>query len=87
MRALDNINSYEGHGRLLTVQFTCERCGCTASRPLQDCLPSDGPPMFLSDLKPPSSWRNGGFYYPLFCPGCAEKYDRFMKGEDADAQA
>lgn len=81
MGVLDSIKEFEGHGRLLSVVFSCWRCGCTVSRPLKDCLPSDGPPMGLYDLKPPARWRNGGFYYPTFCPDCAEKYDRFMKGD------
>ena len=84
MRALDSIKDFEGHGRLLTVRFKCYRCGTTALRPLKDCLPGDGPPMGLSDLKPPADWRNGGFYYPTFCPDCAEKYDRFMKCQETE---
>lgn len=81
------ITKFEGHGRLLTVRFSCWRCGKTALRPLQDCLPSDCPVRGLYDLKPPADWRDGGFYYPTFCPDCAEKYDRFMKCEEVDGGA
>ena len=81
MEVLRSIKNFRGHGRTLAVIFTCNRCGCEIVRALEDCLPKDGPPTGLHDLKPPSRWRNGGFYYPTFCPDCAEKYDRFMKGD------
>lgn len=84
MRVLEDIKEFKGHGRLLTVQFACWRCGTTATRPLQDCLPTDGPARGLYDLKPPADWKNGGFYYPTFCPDCSEKYDRFMKGQELE---
>lgn len=76
------IPDFEGHGRLLTVRFKCRRCDATALRPLKDCLPSDCPVRFMSDLEAPPNWKDGGFYYPTFCPECAEKYDRFMNGEE-----
>lgn len=74
------ISEYSGFGRTLTVEFMCARCKVTASRPLRDSLPHNEPVRNLSDLIPPNGWRNGGFYYPTFCPECAEKYDRFMSG-------
>ena len=76
-----NIPEYEGHGRRVLIEFMCYRCKTKATRPLKDCRPSDGPPMNMSDYKPPADWRNGGFHYPTFCPDCAKKYDEFMKGE------
>ena len=76
------INSFEGHGRTLMVRFMCWRCKKTVARPLKDCLPTEGPMRNLYDLTPPKDWRNGGFYYPTFCPECAEKYDHFMRGEE-----
>lgn len=76
------IPAYEGRGRKIVVEFTCYRCGKTATRPLKDCLPTECSVRFMSDLKPPREWRNGGFYHPTFCPECAEKYDRFMRGEE-----
>ena len=75
------IPAFDGFGRTIMVQFRCYRCGKTEYEPLYDCLPSDHPISDLSDLSTPTKWRNGGFYYPTFCPDCAEKYDRFMKGE------
>ena len=76
------IPDFEGHGRTIMVDFKCWRCKKIAARPLKDCLPTDGPARFMSDLRPPKEWRNGGFYYPTFCPECAEKYDKFMSGEE-----
>lgn len=76
-----NFDKLEGHGRTIMVQFRCYRCRATAVKPLSDSLNSDGT-RGLYDLVPPSGWRNGGFYYPLFCPKCKEKYDRFMSGEE-----
>ena len=76
------IKQFEGHGRKLTVEFMCWRCKKTDSRPLKDCLPKDAPMRDLSDLRPPANWKNGGFYHPTFCPDCAEKYEKFMRGEE-----
>ena len=76
------IPGYEGHGRTIMVEFMCWRCKERAMRPLKDCLPKDGPAMGMSDLKPPPGWRDGGFYYPTFCPDCAKKYDEFMNGKE-----
>ena len=81
------VKRFEGFGRLLTVRFKCFRCGVTATRPLKDCLPLECNMRDLSDLRPPVDWRDGGFYYPTFCPDCAEKYDRFMKCEKVDGGA
>ena len=71
------IDRFESHGRRLMVEFTCRRCRTTAIRPLEDCL-AECDYNGLTDLKPPKDWRDGGFYYPLFCKECAEKYDRFL---------
>ena len=79
-----NIPELEGFGRTIAVRFTCYRCRKAEFLALKSCLPKDGPVHNLSDLETPPGWRNGGFYYPTFCPECAEKYDRFMKGEDKD---
>lgn len=76
------IPDYEGHGRTIMVEFMCWRCKMRAYRPLKDSIPTDGPMVSMADLKPPKNWRNGGFYYPTFCPECAKKYDEFMKGEE-----
>lgn len=78
------IPDLEGFGRTIMVRFMCYRCKTTASRPLKDCLPSDSGVRDLSDLKPPANWRNGGFYYPTFCPDCAKKYDEFMRGDPCE---
>jgi hypothetical protein len=75
------IPDFEGHGRKIMVQFTCQRCKKTALKPLKDCLPSDCPVRYLSDLETPAEWKNGGFYYPTFCPDCAKAYEQFMKGK------
>ena len=82
---LEKLNDF---GRTITVQFQCRRCKATATKPLSDSIPVDGflDPIRLYDLVPPNDWRNGGFYYPLLCPECAMKYDRFMSGEDVDGQ-
>ena len=73
------IKTYEMHGRRMMVEFECRRCKKTEARSLEECMKevSEG---FngLHDLKPPKGWRDGGFYCPLFCPQCAEKYDLFM---------
>ena len=76
------VPGYEGHGRRMMVEFMCQRCKTREVRPLVDCLPTDAPARGMSDLKPPKEWRDGGFYYPTFCPNCAKKYDEFMKGEE-----
>lgn len=76
------IKSCETHGRKLMVEFKCQRCGKTEIRPLEDCMEEVRTSGFraLYDLNPPKGWRNGGFYYPLFCPECEKAYDLFMKG-------
>lgn len=71
------IKSFESNGRRLMVEFTCRRCRTVSFRSLKECL-DEVDCNFLTDLKPPKDWRNGGFYYPLFCKECAEAYDRFM---------
>ena len=76
------IPDFEGHGRTIMVLFRCWRCNKVEYKPLKDCLPTECGVRFMSDLRAPSTWRDGGFYYPTFCPECAEKYDRFMKGEE-----
>lgn len=76
------IPDFEGHGRTMMVRFRCWRCKEVEYKQLKDCLPRDCPVRFMSDLKAPADWRDGGFYYPTFCPKCADKYDRFMKGEE-----
>ena len=78
------IPEYEGHGRRVLIEFMCYRCKTKVVRALKDCNPTDGPPMNMSDYRPPAGWRNGGFYYPTFCPDCAKKYDEFMKGDEND---
>lgn len=79
-----NIPEYEGFGRTLMVRFVCYRCKKTEYKTLRDSAPKDYDVRNLSDLSAPKEWRDGGFYYPTFCPECAEKYDRFMNGEDED---
>lgn len=74
------IPSFSDHGRTIMVEFACARCKTRASLPLKMCLPSGEPVRNLSDLNTPKGWRNGGFYYPTFCPECAQKYDEFMSG-------
>ena len=76
------IKKFDGHGRKIMVQFSCHRCNTAALRPLIDCMPADKIVRDLHDLVPPAAWRDGGFYYPTLCPECAEKYDKFMRGED-----
>ena len=76
------IPAYEGFGRKVMVECMCYRCKKKDLRPYYDSMPNDFPVRNLSDLEPPNGWRNGGFYYPTFCPDCADKYDRFMKGEE-----
>lgn len=76
------IPEYEGHGRRVLIEFMCWRCKTRETRPLKDCLPREHPINNMSDLVPPHGWRNGGFYYPTFCPDCAKKYDEFMKGDE-----
>ena len=75
------IKEFEGFGRKILVEFSCRRCNTKAYKPLFDCLPKDCPVRNLSDLKAPEEWKDGGFYYPTFCPECAEKYEKFMNGE------
>lgn len=76
------ITSYETHGRKLMVEFKCYRCKTTAIRPLEDCMAEQKECyQNLYDLRPPEGWKDGGFYYPMFCPKCAEAYELFMKGE------
>ena len=78
----------ETHGRRLLVEFKCYRCKTTTIRPLEECMEEQKECYRdLYDLKPPKEWKDGGFYYPLFCPECAEAYDLFikMKGGGSDA--
>ena len=78
-----DIKRYESHGRKLMVEFKCYRCKKTAIRPLKDCIEEARDECRdLHDLNPPQGWRNGGFYYPSFCPECAKAYDSFMEGGD-----
>ena len=79
------IPAFEGFGRKIMVQFSCWRCKKIALKPLCDCLPKEAPVSNLSDLSAPKEWKDGGFYYPTFCPECAEKYERFMKDEDNES--
>lgn len=83
---MNQIKSYETHGRKLMVEFKCYRCKKTETRPLEDCVNEKKEGYIdLYDLNPPKDWRNGGFYYPMFCPQCAREYDLFMKGGESDA--
>ena len=72
------IPGYEGHGRTIMVEFMCWRCKTRAYRPLKDCVPLDHGIRFMSDLRAPDKWEDGGFYYPMLCPECAKKYQDFM---------
>ena len=76
------ITKFESHGRRLMVEFTCHRCKKTAIRRLNDCMKEVEYFRELYDLRPPKDWKDGGFYYPTFCPECAKAYDLFMKGGD-----
>ena len=85
------FTSYKTHGRKLMVEFMCYRCRTTRIRPLQECLKevAESGYIDLYDLNPPTGWKNGGFYYPMFCPKCKKAYEDFMneKGggnDDAD---
>lgn len=75
------ITKYSDNGRTFAVIFECRRCRTTAARTLEECM-KECEYNFITDLRPPKEWRDGGFYYPIFCPECAEKYDRFMNMED-----
>lgn len=72
---------YETHGRKLLVEFKCYRCKKTEIRPFEECV-NEAKECFrdLYDLKPPKEWKDGGFYYPMFCPACNKAYEDFMKG-------
>lgn len=73
------VKSFEANGRRLSVEFTCRRCRQKAYRPLKECIGSEF--NFLTDLKPPPEWKDGGFYCPLFCPECKIAYEKFMNME------
>lgn len=76
------IKQFASHGRRLIVEFKCYRCKTTATRPLEECMEEQREfYQGLHDLKPPKEWEDGGFYYPLFCPECAEAYKRFMNSK------
>ena len=79
------INRYETHGRRLLVEFTCRRCRTRAVRSLEECM-NEQKECYreLYDLAPPEGWKNGGFYYPLFCPECAKAYELFIDGKEVD---
>lgn len=64
------------------VEFRCRRCKKTAIRPLETCM-HEVDYDSLTDFRPPKDWKNGGFYYPIFCPECAEAHQKFMNMEDA----
>ena len=74
------LERFEQNGRRLMVEFECRRCKKTALRSLKTAL-SEVEYNFLTDLRPPSDWENGGFYYPLFCPDCSAAHKRFMNME------
>lgn len=76
-----NVAHYETHGRKLMVEFKCSRCKKTELRPLAECM-NEQKEYFrdLYDLHPPKEWKDGGFYYPMFCPDCKKAYEDFMKG-------
>lgn len=76
------ITRFETHGRRLMVEFTCYRCRTRVVRPLEECMKEETECYRdLYDLRPPEGWKDGGFYYPMFCPDCAKAYEQFMKGE------
>lgn len=77
------INQFESHGRTLLVEFECRRCKTTAIRPLAECM-SECKEGYrdLYDLNPPKNWKDGGFYYPIFCPECKLAYEKFMNNEE-----
>jgi hypothetical protein len=76
-----DIIQFESHGRKLMVEFKCYRCKKTTLRPFEECVKevTDGV-RGLYDLRPPQAWKDGGFYYPMFCPDCKKAYEDFMKG-------
>ena len=78
-----NITTYESHGRRLMVEFECRRCEKKVLRTLEECM-KESTECYrdLYDLNPPTGWKNGGFYYPLFCPDCKKAYDDFMNNKD-----
>ena len=77
-----NIEKFSEKGRTLFVQFKCERCGTTALRTFEACLKDAKHGCgALWDFCPPEKWRDGGFYYPLFCPDCSKAYEEFMRNE------
>ena len=80
------IKNFEMQGRKLLVEFKCQRCKKTATRPLEECI-SECKECYrgLYDLRPPKEWQDGGFYYPLFCPDCAKAHEQFMRGEKVDS--
>lgn len=82
------INEYESHGRTLLVEFKCYRCKKTETRTLKEIAnEGDGYNRGLYDLNPPTGWKNGGFYHPLFCPDCKNAYERFMNNEDVERRS
>ena len=70
----------ESHDRRVIIEFRCRRCGTTSYRSAEECI-SEVDYNNLWDLRPPADWENGGFYYPIFCPACAEAYQKFMNME------
>lgn len=80
------INRYQGHGRRLMVEFKCYRCKTTTIRPFEECLEElkECGFNYLSDLHPPTGWKDGGFHCPMFCPECKKAYERFMKGGEQE---
>ena len=79
------INNIKTHGRTLLVEFKCYRCNKTETRTLEEYL-NEASEYYrdLYDLKPPTGWQDGGFYYPLFCPDCKKAYERFMNNVESE---
>ena len=79
------IKTFETHGRKLLVEFKCYRCETTVTRPLEECM-KDATEYYrdLYDLTPPKEWKDGGFYYPMFCPKCARAYEDFMNNKGGE---
>ena len=88
------IDKMGDSSRKLAVMFECSRCKKVVTLPFKNvvkfrCKESafENDVAELSNMTLPDGWQTHCFY-KLFCPKCAEAYERFMlppeRTEDAD---
>ena len=65
--------------RTLLVQFTCGRCGTTATVPYEHS-PDYSVESNMNSQRVPAGWRVEAGGIPLLCPTCHTKLTEFLNG-------